>query len=422
MPSFWQDISTWIDSLFGGEDKTPTPKPIIANTPKSAPTPAPAVVPTPSAPSNPSETIPTPPIPPSAPVAPAPEPVVAPIAPIPPPAPASPPMSAAAPLPGRHALAYYYTWFSKPVTTKQGLFGSHWAKVDMTAKTCSGTPEYPLNGPYDSGDPATVNAQFAAMAALGLTGVVVSWWGAQTITDQHMPTILAAAKANNMMAAIAFETLKTGTAPQDNLQYVLQTYGADPNYLKVDGLPVVFINSVAYHAAGGYNVWLAARSAVSLKCKVALDFNDTKQQQFEVKNGFADIAYNYGTHAEFGQMTADQIQSAAPGIQKALVAACAPSMSVAVAFPNQNGTLVHTLAGGALDPKIQAMFVDNHGGSTMQATLAAAIAANPDWLLVVSWNEWGEGSQWEPSVQYPNPDPTGQLTSMIKEFLASPKT
>jgi hypothetical protein len=29
----------------------------------------------------------------------------------------------------------------------------------------------------------------------------------------------------------------------------------------------------------------------------------------------------------------------------------------------------------------------------------AAIAANPDWILLTSWNEWHEGSEIEPSVE-----------------------
>jgi hypothetical protein len=28
-----------------------------------------------------------------------------------------------------------------------------------------------------------------------------------------------------------------------------------------------------------------------------------------------------------------------------------------------------------------------------------AIAANPDWILVTSWNEWHEGSEIEPSLE-----------------------
>jgi glycoprotein endo-alpha-1,2-mannosidase len=60
------------------------------------------------------------------------------------------------------------------------------------------------------------------------------------------------------------------------------------------------------------------------------------------------------------------------------------------------------------------------GGEVYRALWQAAIAARPDWVLITSWNEWHEGSEIEPSVEY------GSLlldeTALsARRFLAAPK-
>jgi hypothetical protein len=40
------------------------------------------------------------------------------------------------------------------------------------------------------------------------------------------------------------------------------------------------------------------------------------------------------------------------------------------------------------------------GGEVYRALWEEAIAASPDWVLITSWNEWHEGSEIEPSIEY----------------------
>jgi hypothetical protein len=52
------------------------------------------------------------------------------------------------------------------------------------------------------------------------------------------------------------------------------------------------------------------------------------------------------------------------------------------------------------------------GGETYRVLWEEAVAAHPDYVLITSWNEWHEGSEIEPSVEY------GSLFSMRRR--ASP--
>jgi hypothetical protein len=60
---------------------------------------------------------------------------------------------------------------------------------------------------------------------------------------------------------------------------------------------------------------------------------------------------------------------------------------------------------------------DRWGGETYRVLWEEAVAAQPDYVLITSWNEWHEGSEIEPSVEYGSLllDETREFA---KEFLA----
>jgi hypothetical protein len=47
---------------------------------------------------------------------------------------------------------------------------------------------------------------------------------------------------------------------------------------------------------------------------------------------------------------------------------------------------------------------ERFNGETYKVMWEEAIAANPDWVIVTSWNEWHEGSEIEPSVELGDKD------------------
>jgi hypothetical protein len=63
---------------------------------------------------------------------------------------------------------------------------------------------------------------------------------------------------------------------------------------------------------------------------------------------------------------------------------------------------------------------DRWGGETYRVLWQEAIAARPDWVLITSWNEWHEGSEIEPSVEYGSLF-LDETAAFSREFLRKPR-
>ena len=75
---------------------------------------------------------------------------------------------------------------------------------------------------------------------------------------------------------------------------------------------------------------------------------------------------------------------------------------VAAAVPGKISTV--TVIPGYDDSKLSRPpprpITQRWGGETYRALWQEAVAAAPDYVLITSWNEWHEGSEIEPSVEY----------------------
>jgi hypothetical protein len=284
--------------------------------------------------------------------------------------------------------------------------------------TCSGTLYWPDLTPYDNRHQSVITQHFDWMQAAGITAVIVSWWGAGSHSDVALPLIIKTAASFGMKVAFGIPQLN-GWSPTHVLTYLLQTYGDEGPILRVQGQPVFFINTVAW-SVGGDTGWQSAaqRAAQNTGIVPWLAANILASNGFIQGSlgGAVQAAYRYSTHADFaplsGITTLEQIEAKAPDYYATQVAAVGDAVSIAVVLPRHNGTRVHS--------GVQDLIVEGHDGQTMFALLHAASAANPDWIAVVSWNEWGEGSMLEPSKQFGRDAFHGQLAAAFRA--KAPKT
>src|SRR5439155_7819044 len=75
--------------------------------------------------------------------------------------------------------------------------------------------------------------------------------------------------------------------------------------------------------------------------------------------------------------------------------------AVGLARKNQRISCV-TVIPGYDDTKIRkpGLKVERLDGQVYRVLWEEAIKSNPDWILITSWNEWHEGSEIEPSLEF----------------------
>jgi glycoprotein endo-alpha-1,2-mannosidase len=292
----------------------------------------------------------------------------------------------------RQVLAFYYPWYG----TADGPGGAgetrHWRRIDTVNKDIAAATDYPQLGAYDSHDPNLIDQHCRWAKAAGIDGLIVSWWGQNDYTDRAMPLILDACKRHGLTACIYYETVPRPQTPESaakDIVKALNKYGRHPAYMKINGKPVVFIYGRAVQQLG-LAEWLKALKMVNA----------------EYEGGIVAIGdqFSYGAARVFDGVhtynTAGQLRGRDPSDVGRWAAETYPSW---VQLADAAGKIsAITVIPGYDDRKIRkpGLAVKRYDGELYRVQWEQAIKADPHWVLITSFNEWHEGSEIEPSLQY----------------------
>lgn len=129
-----------------------------------------------------------------------------------------------------YRLAFYYPWFPN-AWTQHGIFP--YTNYD------------PMLGAYDSSDVDVIRQHVGAMEYGGIEGAIASWWGQGHHTDLRMATILSATGESKFRWSVYHEGEGQGDPSAESIRndlvYLHDNYGTDPNYFRIDGRFVVFV-------------------------------------------------------------------------------------------------------------------------------------------------------------------------------------
>lgn len=289
----------------------------------------------------------------------------------------------------RMVLAFYYPWYGTP-WGQTGAWrhwdeGGHDPDVFIAGRRDLGATDYPVDGPYDSKDRSTIVRHFKLAEEAGIDGFIVSWWGFGTFEDQVFRLMLDVAEevGTSVKLTIYYETVSGGRdETAEEVERILGEYGGREAFLKVQGKPVVFIYSRAVSQMS-FRDWDYVLRKVRHDGFDALFIADSfDERAAEVFDGLH--MYNpVGVLSRGGNLTGLYVS-----VRK--LAEGYGVLFAATVLPGYDDT--HVRQPGLAYPR--------DGGETYRKTWEAALLSHADWVLICSWNEWHEGSEIEPSVEY----------------------
>ena len=233
----------------------------------------------------------------------------------------------------------------------------------------------------------------------GLNGVIVSWRGDTDWNDRRLRYVLDDAQALGLKVSVLIETLWATEGPDGTvkplsadkmrswIEKVFDVFGQHPAFLKTDGRPVAFV----YLAdAFSRDDWRA----------IAASLRETRRDVF-LLGDTVDLTYLESLNGVFSYSTVGIPQPALEPFYRDqslrthsfhMLSGGDRRLYAATVSPGYDDTL--------LVDRETTFSVDRANGRYFDTQWSAAVASEPDWIVVTSWNEFWENTHIEPSVRY----------------------
>ncbi len=263
-------------------------------------------------------------------------------------------------------LSFYYPWWGRA----DGPSGKwyHWnpttARHDVT--------DTPVLGLYDSNDSAVVRQHIRWAKEAGIDAFVSSWWGPTSFEDHSLQVLLAVAQQEHFKVSIILENPFTPAELYDDFHTLLATRATSPAWLRVNGRPVVFVYARIMNrfTPDDFRWAFAGTGAFTIA-----------DAQDSVQAAPFDGVFSYGPVQDLdGYLGQEATQIAAHH--------AAGRIYVAAAVPGYDDRVIRQ----------PGRYLARDSGAMFRRMWASAAGA--DWVTITSWNEWHEGTEIEPSLEY----------------------
>ena len=262
-------------------------------------------------------------------------------------------------------LAYYYIWFD----TKS------WDR----AKT-----DYPLLGKYSSDDKSVMQQHIRWAKDAGINGFIVSWKSTDVL-NRRLSLLAEVAAEENFKLAVIYQGLDFDRNPlpidriSSDLDYFIDYFASKPVF-QIFNKPMVI-----WSGTWKFSTDDIEKVASSHRTKLLILGSEKNV------NGYERIAKSVDGNAYYwSSVNPDTF----PGYSEKLIEmsnSIHANQGIWIA-PAAPGFDAHLLGGTSL--------VDRKDGETLRTQINTAQLSSPDVLGLISWNEFSENSQIEPSVNY----------------------
>lgn len=327
---------------------------------------------------------------------------------------------------GKPVLAHYMPWYVAPPYS--GNWGWHWTMNHFNPTTYSSSGErqiaswyYPAIGPYDSADPAVLEYHVVLMKLAGLDGVIVDWYGSDNyldygVNEQRTAALFTFTRKAGLKFCLCYEdatiqqevnggyinATNAIAHAQQTMLYAQSNYFTSPGYLRWSGRPVLLNFGPRYFTQNSQ--WQSIFSVLNATNQPAFFPEDNR---LPVGVGAFDWPPMWLSQTNSGVLTTNALESYLVNFQQN--GGLWPAY-ISSAFPRFHDIYAQAGVGASYG------FLDDNGGVTLQRTLARAMTNASAMVQITTWNDYGEGTIVEPTVDYGYRD-LGILQDYRRQYL-----
>lgn len=242
---------------------------------------------------------------------------------------------------------------------------------------------------YSSADSRVVSRQIQQAKKAGIDGFISSWWGPGDYTDRNLRLLLRKARIENFKVFIYFETIGE-TGPLDgatierSIEYVIDNYKDKESYLKYKNKPVI---ALWMSDTVPLKIWERVFTNLRSKGKDAFYVGFGLQSSLEV----FDALHIYGIQEHDKTRDLFLWHSQHAKLYPLLQASTPRRLWIATAQPGYDDTLL---------PGRDGFVREREEGQYYRSSWNSAVASDPDWIFITTWNEYWENTHIEPSKNY----------------------
>lgn len=295
---------------------------------------------------------------------------------------------------------HYMPWFNSPTSLGAGQWGYHWKMANRDPNRILPNRQrdiashfYPKIGPYDSSDPHVIENHLLLMKLSGVDGILIDWYG---IAGSNADNPILLKNSNAMIDRIGHYGMKFGVVLEDrfarnladvkqNVAYLRDNYFNKPEYIRLgagkDPLLMLFGPIKTQTESEWSNVVSLLDEEIALM-PLWYEGRDVGE------NADGEYAWIYEDEDKDDHLQRQRDFLTVRSRQLKLAGA--------IAYP---GFKDYYNEGGAGD--IIAFEIPHENGNTLRETLQLhqRHSSQAAFLQLATWNDFGEGTMFEPTVE-----------------------
>jgi hypothetical protein len=303
-------------------------------------------------------------------------------------------------------MVHYMPWYQAQPMRR---WGWHWTmdhfnpdRMDASGRREIASHFYPLTGPYDSNDEKILEYQVLLMKLSGIDGLIADWYGSEDFFDyalinESTHKIFQFAEKAGLLFAVCYED-QTIKHMIDNgrfdasqaithgwlaMGYLEDEWFVNDLYLKFDDKPVLLNFGPQYFFS-------------SSNWETLFSILNESPHLFTLDNRVSPAATGAFPWPPMSRAVNGILSTSALNqyLNSFYQKAAAWTYSIGGAFPGFHDIYAQAGLGFTYG------FLDAADGQTFTSTLQKAIDSNPDVIQIITWNDFGEGTNIEPTFEY----------------------